>query len=71
MGFLAFGIVLILVGIVLAFTNVLGFAALGGTLVWLGWICLGIGVILAILHFVIGPRRTTVVEREYRRPPTY
>lgn len=67
MGFLAFGIVLILVGIVLAFTNALGFAALGGTLVWLGWICLGIGVILAILHFAMGgTRRTTVIERRGR-----
>ena len=55
-----------MIGVILAFTNLLGFAALGGTLVWLGWICLGIGVILAILHFVMGPRRT-VVEREYRR----
>lgn len=69
MGFLTFGIVLILVGVVLAFTNALGFAALGGTFVWIGWICLGIGVILAILHFAMGgSRRTTVVEREYRRP---
>ena len=71
MGFLALGILLIVVGVLLAFTNALGFAALGGTLVWLGWICLGIGIILAILHFVMGPRRTTVVEREYRRGRTF
>lgn len=66
MGLLAFGIVLILVGIVLSFTNVLGLAGIAGSLVWLGWICLGIGVLLAILHFVMGPRRATVVERRYR-----
>jgi amino acid transporter len=71
MGFLSLGIVLIVVGILLAFTNLMGFAALGGALVWLGWICIGIGIILAILHFVLAPRRTTVVEREVRRPPTY
>jgi hypothetical protein len=70
MGFLSLGIVLILIGIVLAFTNALGFAALGGSLVWLGWICLGIGIILAILHFVMGPRGT-VVEREVRRGRTF
>lgn len=66
MGFLAFGILLIVVGVLLSFTNLLGLAGLGGSLQWIGWICLGIGVILAILHFVMGPRRT-VVEREYRR----
>lgn len=69
MGFLALGILLIVVGVVLAFTNAFGFAGLGGTLVWLGWISLGIGVLLAILHFVMGPRRSGyVVEREYHRP---
>lgn len=67
MGFLAFGILLIVAGVLLAFTNALGLGGLGDTFVWLGWICLGIGVILAILHFVMGPRRTTVVERDYRR----
>lgn len=66
MGFLAFGILLIVVGVVLSFTNLLGLAGLGGSLAWIGWICLGIGVILAILHFIMGPRRT-VVERETRR----
>ena len=68
MGFLTFGIVLILVGVVLAFTNALGFASLGASFVWIGWICLGIGVILAILHFAMGGalRRTTVIERRGR-----
>lgn len=66
MGFLAFGILMIVVGVILAFTNVLGLGGLGDSFVWVGWICLGIGIILAILHFVMGPRRT-VVERETRR----
>ena len=65
MGLLAFGIVLILIGVVLAATNLLGLAILAGPLVWLGWVTLGIGVILAILHFALGPRRT-VIERERR-----
>lgn len=69
MGLLAFGIVLIVLGVILAATNLLGFAALGGTLVWLGWICLGIGIVLAILHFLMGPRRRDVIID--RRPPTY
>jgi len=68
MGLLAFGIVLILVGIVLSFTNLLGLAGISGSLVWLGWVCIGLGVILAIAHLFMG-RRTTVVERRYRELP--
>jgi hypothetical protein len=65
MALLALGIILILVGIVLGFTNAFGFAAIGGSLVWLGWVCIGIGVLLAIVH-LFTRRRTTVVERRYR-----
>lgn len=65
MALLTLGIVLILIGIVLSFTNVLGFAALGGSLVWLGWICLGLGILLAIVH-LFTRRRAVVVERRYR-----
>lgn len=68
MGMLALGIVLVLVGLVLAFTNLLGLATLAQPLIWLGWVCVAIGIVLAILHFVGGTRRETVVEREYRRP---
>ena len=60
MGLLTLGIVLVLVGLILAFTNVLGFAGLGSAFVWVGWLCVAIGVVLAIVHLVAG-RRTVVV----------
>lgn len=66
MALLALGIVLILVGIILGFTNAFGFAALGGSLVWLGWVCVGIGVLLAIVHLFTRRRTGVVVERRYR-----
>lgn len=62
MGLLSLGIILVLVGLVLAFTNLFGFAGLGGGLMWLGWILLAIGVILTIVHMVAG-RRAVVYER--------
>lgn len=69
MGMLALGIVLVLVGLVLAFTNVLGLATLAQPIIWLGWVCVAIGIVLAVLYFVGGARRRdVVVEREYRRP---
>lgn len=66
MGLLVLGIVLILAGILVSFTNAFGLAGVGGSLVWLGWVAIAIGVILAIVHFVMAPRRTTVVERRGR-----
>ena len=66
MALLALGIVLILVGIVLSFTNAFGFAALGGSLVWLGWVCIGLGILLAIVHLFSRRRSGVVVERRYR-----
>jgi hypothetical protein len=63
MGLLALGIVLILVGILFSFTNLLGLAGIGDNLQWLGWVVLAIGVVLAIVHFVMAPRRDVVVER--------
>lgn len=66
MGLLAFGIVLIVIGFLVGATNLLGLAELAGPLVWLGWIVLAIGIVLAILHFVMAPRRDVVVERRRR-----
>lgn len=63
MGLLALGIVLILLGIIFSFTNLLGLAGLGDNIQWLGWVVLAIGVILAIVHFVMAPRREVVYER--------
>lgn len=65
MGMLGVGILLIVLGVLVAATNAFGLAEIGATFVWLGWICLAIGVVLAILHFAMGPR-TTVIERERR-----
>lgn len=66
MGLLAFGIVLLVVGIVLAFTNLLGLAALAAPLTWLGWVAIALGLVLAILHFVTAGRRDEVVVEERR-----
>lgn len=70
MGMLAFGIVLLVIGVVLAATNFLGLATLSEPLVWLGWVAIAIGIVLAILHFVTAGRARddVVVERRYRRP---
>jgi hypothetical protein len=68
MGMLAFGILLVVVGLVLAFTNALGLAALSQPLIWLGWVCVAIGVVLALIYAFSGRRRDVVVEREVRRP---
>jgi protein-S-isoprenylcysteine O-methyltransferase Ste14 len=67
MGLLALGIVLILLGIVFSFTNLLGLAGIGDNLQWLGWVVLAIGVILAIVHFVTAGRRRDEVVVERRR----
>lgn len=69
MGMMALGIVLVVVGLLLAFTNLLGLATLAQPLIWLGWLCLAIGIVLALVSLVAGRRREgVVVERHYRRP---
>lgn len=69
MGMMAFGILLVIVGLLLAFTNALGLAELAQPLVWLGWVSVAIGVVLALIYAFAGrTRRDVVVEREYRRP---
>ena len=66
MGLLALGIVLILVGIIFSFTNLLGLAGIGDNLQWLGWVVLAIGVVLAIVHFATAGRRREVVYERRR-----
>lgn len=66
MGLLTLGVVLVLVGLIMAFTNVFGFAGLGGSLMWIGWVLVALGVILAIVHLVMGPRRRAVVYERRR-----
>ena len=68
MGMMALGILLVVVGLILAFTNALGLAELAQPLVWLGWVCVAIGIVLALIYAVSGRRRDVVVEREVRRP---
>lgn len=69
MGMMTLGVVLVVVGLVLAFTNLLGLAELAQPLIWIGWVVLAIGVVLALVSLATrGRRRDVVVEREYRRP---
>lgn len=68
MGMMVFGVLLVVVGLVLAFTDVLGLAELAQPLVYLGWICVALGIVLALVYAVSGRRRDVVIEREYRRP---
>lgn len=56
MGLIRLGIALILIGIVLSLTGLFEF---GGTLRYVGWIALVIGVVLAIVHYAAGGRSTT------------
>ena len=60
MRLLILGITLIVIGLLLSFT---GIVPLGGALTYVGWIVLAIGVVLAILHFVMGPRGTVIDRR--------
>ncbi len=55
MGLIRIGIALILIGILLSLTGLFDF---GGTLRYIGWIALVVGVVLAILHYAMGDRST-------------
>lgn len=50
MGFLAFGIFLLVVGLGLSVTTV-------PSLVWAGWACLALGSVLLVIDLAVGPRR--------------
>lgn len=50
MGYLAFGVFLLFVGTVLAVSG-------SPLLLGAGWVCLGLGAVLAVVHFAIGPAR--------------
>lgn len=58
MRFLELGILLLIIGVVL---SVLHVGALGGGLMYVGWICLVVGIILAVMHFLVGGRRRSVL----------
>jgi hypothetical protein len=53
MGLIWLGIVLIVLGVLLSFT---GLFPVGGALANIGWLLLLVGIVLAVLHFVVGPR---------------
>lgn len=50
-GDLAFGLFLLLLGVVVASTGT-------GSFFWAGWISIAFGAILLVAHVAVGPRRT-------------
>jgi hypothetical protein len=56
-GLIGWGIALVIIGLVLGLLGVAGFLA--GTLQWLGWLVLLVGIVLAIVHFAGRGRTTT------------
>ena len=56
---IGWGVLLVIVGLLLTFSNVFGFVA-GAPIVWLGILLIVAGVIVGIAHFFMGgARRTT------------
>lgn len=53
MGLIGLGIALVIVGLLLGLTGFLGIASI---FQYIGWILLGIGVILAIVHYATAAR---------------
>lgn len=49
-GYLAFGVFLLFLGTVLAVSG-------NPVLLWAGWVCFGLGAVLAVAHVAVGPRR--------------
>lgn len=56
MNVIGWGIALVVLGLLLTFTNVFGFVA-GVPLLWLGLLLVGVGIVLGIVHFVTGGAR--------------
>lgn len=54
---LGLGIALLVIGAILSFLPIFG-VAIGGPLMWLGWILVLVGIVLAIWHFVTGRTAT-------------
>lgn len=67
MGLLGFGIVLVVIGVLLAVTNFLGLGVVADEFWWIGWLVFGVGVVLALLSFIMAPRRDRDVVIERRR----
>ena len=57
MGFLAFGILLLLLGGTLALADLFPRGPLLGPLIYTGWTLLAVGTTLVIVHVAVGPSR--------------
>lgn len=66
MGLLGLGVVILLVGLLLAATNWLGLGIVADEFWWIGWAVFAVGVVLAILSYVMTPRRDAVVYERRR-----
>lgn len=64
MGFIGVGIALIVLGIILTFTNVFGFA-IGLPLTGIGIALIVVGIVLAVVHFVTNSTRRATTTRRY------
>jgi hypothetical protein len=56
---IGWGVLLVIVGLLLTFSNVFGFVA-GAPIVWLGILLIVAGVIVGIAHFFMGGARRTM-----------
>lgn len=54
---LGWGIALIVLGLIVTFSNLLGFVV-GAPLVWIGLLLVGVGIVIGIWSFVAGRDRT-------------
>lgn len=61
MALLGLGILLVIVGLVLAVTNFMGLGVLADEFWWIGWVVFGVGLVLALVHMAMAPRRREVV----------
>lgn len=62
MGFLAFGILLLLLGGVLALADLLPPGPLLSPLIYTGWLLLALGTTLVVIHVAVGPPRDARLE---------
>lgn len=66
MGFLAFGILLLLLGGALALADLFPPGPLLYPLLYTGWILLALGTTLVVIHVAVGPPRTPQGKRVER-----
>lgn len=54
---LGWGIALIVLGLLVTFSNLFGFIA-GAPLIWIGLVLMGVGIVIGVWSFVAGRDRT-------------